>query len=151
VAGSQEGPFLRTGDLGFVYDDELFIAGRSKDLIIIRGSNHYPQDIELSVEQSHPALQASGGAAFSLEVKGEEQLVVVQELTRTQRNADQTEIFRAIRKAISENHDLQVYAIVLLKPLSVPKTSSGKIQRHAAKAGYLSGALEVLGEWRIPG
>jgi acyl-CoA synthetase (AMP-forming)/AMP-acid ligase II len=151
IAGSQEGPYLRTGDLGFIYDDELFIAGRSKDLIIIRGSNHYPQDIELTVEQSHPALQASGGAAFSLDVKGEEQLVVVHELTRTQRNADQSEIFRAIRKAISENHDLQVYAIVLLRPLSVPKTSSGKIQRHAARAGFINGTLESLGEWRMPG
>ncbi len=144
-----EGPFMRTGDLGFFYDGELFIAGRSKDLIIIRGSNHYPQDIELTVEQSHPALQSSGGAAFSIDVNDEEQLVIVQELTRTQRNADQPEIFRAIRRAVSENHDLQVYAIQLLKPLSVPKTSSGKIQRHACKNGFLENSLEVYGEWRV--
>jgi len=145
-----EGPFMRTGDLGFFYDGEFFIAGRSKDLIIIRGSNHYPQDIELTVEQCHPALQSSGGAAFSIDVDDEEQLVIVQELTRTQRNADQSEIFRTIRRALSENHDLQVYAIQLLKPLSVPKTSSGKIQRHACKQGFLEGTLEVYGEWRAP-
>ncbi len=150
VADTGEGPFMRTGDLGFIFANELFIAGRKKDLIIIRGTNHYPQDIEATVEKSHPALEPAGGAAFSVDVDGEEQLVVVSELSRTQRNADQKEIFLAIRRAISENHDLQVNAILLLRPLSVPKTSSGKIQRHACKLGYLEGTLEVVGEWRMP-
>lgn len=147
---TNEGPYMRTGDLGFFYEGELFIAGRSKDLIIIRGSNHYPQDIELTVEQCHPAMQTAGGAAFSVVVDDEEQLVVVQELERTHRNDSQDEIFRAIRKAVSENHDLQVYAIQLLKPFTVPKTSSGKIQRHACKRGFLEGTLDILGEWRVP-
>lgn len=150
LGAESNGFYMRTGDLGFMVDDQLFVAGRRKDLIIIRGTNHYPQDIELTVEQSHPALQTSGGAAFSVQVQNEEQLVVVQELTRTGRNADQTEIFRAIRRAISENHELQVYAIVLLRPLTVPKTSSGKIQRYACKLGFLEGSLEAMGEWRAP-
>jgi acyl-CoA synthetase (AMP-forming)/AMP-acid ligase II len=147
---SGDGPFLRTGDLGFLWNDELFITGRSKDLIIIRGSNHYPQDIELTVEQCHPALEPAGGAAFSIDIEDEERLVIVQELSRQHRKADQDEIFRAIRRAVSEYHDLQVFAIQLLKPLSVPKTSSGKIQRHACKIGYLEGTLETLGEWKAP-
>lgn len=146
--GSGEGPFMRTGDLGFFHNGELFIAGRLKDLIIIRGSNHYPQDIELTVEQSHPGLQSGGGAAFSVTVGDEEQLVVVQELSRQQRNAPPDEIFRAIRRAVSENHDLQIHAVVLIKPLSIPKTSSGKIQRHACKAAFLDGSLETIAEWR---
>ena len=141
---------MRTGDLGFKFEGQLFITGRQKDLIIVRGTNHYPQDIEVTVEKSHPALEPAGGAAFSLEADGEEQLVVVHELKRTMRNADQNEIFSAIRRAVSENHDLQVYGIQLLKPLTVPKTSSGKIQRHACKAGYLEGTLEMVGEWKRP-
>jgi acyl-CoA synthetase (AMP-forming)/AMP-acid ligase II len=145
-----EGPYMRTGDLGFLYENQLFITGRKKDLIIIRGTNHYPQDIEATVEKCHPALELAGGAAFSIDLDGEEQLVVVHELKRTMRNADQNEIFLAIRRAISENHDLQLAGIQLLKPLSVPKTSSGKIQRHACKEGYLKGTLEVVGEWRKP-
>ena len=150
VADTGEGPFLRTGDLGFLFQDELFITGRSKDLIIIRGSNHYPQDIELTVEQCHPALEPAGGAAFPILVDGQEELVVVHELSRQFRTASQDEIFRAIRKSISEYHDLQVVAIQLLKPMSIPKTSSGKIQRHACKNGFLEGTLEILGEWRAP-
>jgi acyl-CoA synthetase (AMP-forming)/AMP-acid ligase II len=144
-----EGPFLRTGDLGFQKNKELFINGRLKDLIIIRGSNHYPQDIELTVEMSHQALQTSAGAAFSVQVDDEEQLVVVQEVTRQARNADMTDVLRAIRMSISENHDLQVYSIVLIRPLTIPKTSSGKIQRHASRQAYLTGTLDVVAEWSV--
>jgi len=156
-----EGPFLRTGDLGFLKDGELFITGRRKDLIIIWGRNYYPQDIELTVEESHPALRAGCGAAFSVEVEGEEQLVVAQEVERTisvpsrdsysenrynLRNLDVDEVVGAIRKAVSEQHELQVYAVLLLKTGSIPKTSSGKIQRHAARAGFLAESLSVVGK-----
>ncbi len=145
---TEEGPFLRTGDLGFILDGQLYVTGRLKDMIIIRGSNHYPQDVEQTVEKSHPACQIGGGAVFSINVDGNEELVVVQEVTRQARNSDLGEVFRAIRSAISEYHDLQVYAIVLIRPLSIPKTSSGKIQRHAARNSYLQGNLEVIEEWR---
>ncbi|MGC1376181.1 MAG: HAD-IIIC family phosphatase [Anaerolineales bacterium] len=137
--------YLRTGDLGFLQDGELFITGRSKDLIILRGRNHYPQDIELTVEQAHPALQLGGGAAFTVEVEGEEQLVVVCEAQRASRNVDVDEVAQAVRQAVSETHELQTYAVVLLRPMSVPKTSSGKIQRHLCRARFLDGSLEVVG------
>ncbi len=143
-----DGPFMRTGDLGFLQNGELFITGRLKDLIIIHGSNHYPQDIELTVEASHPALQSSAGAAFSVTENGKEQLVIVQEVTRQGRQADVNEVASAIRQAVAEKHDLQVFAIALVKPMSIPKTSSGKIQRRATKSDFLNGELDIVGEWR---
>ncbi|MFN8382938.1 MAG: amino acid adenylation domain-containing protein [Anaerolineales bacterium] len=148
IADTNEGPFLRTGDLGFLNNGELFVTGRLKDLIIIHGSNHYPQDIELTVELSHPALQPAGGAAFSITDGGKEQLVIVQEVTRQNRQADINEVAAAIRQAVADKHDLQIFAIVLIKPMSIPKTSSGKIQRRACKTAFLNGELEVVGEWR---
>ncbi len=143
-----EGPFLRTGDLGFLHHSELFITGRIKDLIIIRGRNHYPQDIELTVEKCHPAIRPGCGAAFSVDIHGEERLIIVQELQREFRNHDVSEVSNAIRQAVAEDHEVQVHALVLLKPGSIPKTSSGKIQRHACRAGFLKGGMETVGQWR---
>lgn len=141
-------PFLRTGDLGFLQDGELFITGRIKDVIIIRGQNHYPQDIELTVEKSHPALRPSCGAAFTVEVKGSEQLVVVQEVERNYlRKLDVKEVVENIRQAVAAEHALQLYATVLVKTGSIPKTSSGKIQRHACQSGFLTGSLNVVDDW----
>lgn len=149
IIDPQEGPFLRTGDLGFVQDGEIFVTGRLKDLIIIRGRNHYPQDIESTVEQSHPALREGCGAAFSLDVAGEEKLVITYEVKRSYlRKLDVTEVIQAILKTILQTHELQSYAIVLLKTGSIPKTSSGKIQRHACKAEFLQGTLSSVGEWK---
>ncbi|HEY0738300.1 MAG TPA: amino acid adenylation domain-containing protein, partial [Herpetosiphonaceae bacterium] len=145
LAGDREsGPFLRTGDLGFLHDGELFVTGRIKDLIIIRGRNHYPQDIELTVEQSHPALREGSGAAVAVEVGGEERLVIVQEVERQHRKADPETVIGAIRQAVAQEHDLHVYAVVLLRHGTIPKTSSGKIQRHACRAGFLNGTLETM-------
>ncbi|MEO6196031.1 MAG: amino acid adenylation domain-containing protein [Thermoanaerobaculia bacterium] len=151
------GPWLRTGDLGFLGGDgelgELFVTGRSKDLIILRGRNHYPQDLELTVERSHPALRPGCGAAFAVEPReggGEERLVVVQEVRREQREADPAELVAAIRRAVAEEHEVQVHAVVLLRPATIPKTTSGKIQRAACRARYLDGTLEALGAWQAP-
>ncbi len=138
------GPFLRTGDLGFLHNGELFITGRAKDLIIIRGRNLYPQDIELTAERSHKTLRATSVAAFAVEVEKEERLVIVQEL-EFRAKPDIDEVTAAIRKAITEEHEVQVYAVVLIKAGTIPKTSSGKIQRRATKAGFLAGTLEVVG------
>ncbi|WP_071187608.1 AMP-binding protein [Trichormus sp. NMC-1] len=144
-----EGPFLRTGDLGFLKDDELFITGRIKDLIVIRGSNHYPQDIELTAEQSHPSLRSGYSAVFSIDENEQERLVVVCEIERTHlRKLDADEVIRAIRKAVSKEHELEVYAVLLLKTGSIPKTSSGKIQRQACRTQFLNNQLDVVQEWK---
>lgn len=140
-------PFLRTGDLGFLHDGELFITGRIKDLIIIRGTNHYPQDIEWSVQQLHPALRPDYGAAFSVQDKGEEKLVVVQEVERRTENLDTDQLIADIRQEIAEQHEIQVYAVILGKPGNILKTASGKIQRRACRDKFLTGTLNVLADW----
>jgi acyl-CoA synthetase (AMP-forming)/AMP-acid ligase II/acyl carrier protein len=145
-----EGPFLRTGDLGFVREGELFITGRLKDLIIIRGLNHYPQDIEATVEGSHQALRPGAGAAFSVDVGGDERLVIVQEVDRVHRHGAMDDVFAAIRRAVTEEHEVEPWAIVLIRPATVRKTSSGKIQRLASRADFLAGNLSVVAEWRKP-
>ncbi|MBD2355237.1 amino acid adenylation domain-containing protein [Tolypothrix sp. FACHB-123] len=143
LSDTGEGPFLRTGDLGFLQDGELFITGRAKDLIIIRGRNLYPQDIELTSERSHPSLRAGASAAFTVEVENEEKLVIVQELEfRAKPNL--AEVVNAIRQAVTEEHEVQVYTVVLIKPGSIPKTSSGKIQRRATRVQFLAGELAVI-------
>jgi acyl-CoA synthetase (AMP-forming)/AMP-acid ligase II/acyl carrier protein len=149
IADTGEGPFLRTGDLGFLKDEELFITGRLKDLIIIRGRNHYPQDIELTVEQSHPALRPGNGVAFSLDVQGEERLMIVQEVDRRSWNVNIEEVAESIRKAVVEQHEIQVYGIALIKTATIPKTSSGKLQRNATRQKYLDHELEILSEWKL--
>ncbi len=153
IAGG-EVDFLRTGDLGFFHNEELFITGRLKDVVIIRGRNHYPQDIESTVESAHEAMQISGCAAFSVEENSAEQLVVVAEITRTylrrlsEDEQTESEIVLAIRRAVSEAHELQLYAIQLLKPGSLPKTSSGKVQRKQCRRQFLDDSLTVVGQWK---
>ena len=141
-----EGPFLRTGDLGFVDGGELFVTGRLKDLIIHHGVNIYPQDVERTVQESHVRLRSDAGGVFVVEVDGQERLVVVQELERRKRG-DFGEVLDAIRRGVSREHEMALDAIVLVKAGSVPKTSSGKIQRHACRDGYLNGTLSVVTQW----
>jgi len=148
LADSGAGPFLRTGDLGFVHAGELYVTGRLKDLIIIRGRNHYPQDIEHTVADCHDALEPGMGAAFSVDVDGMEQLVVVHEVTRRHRNPNMEEVITAVRRAVAQEHQLQLHALVLIRPLNMPRTSSGKIRRQSCKQNFLDGALQVVGEWR---
>ena len=140
------GPFLRTGDLGFLNNGELFVTGRLKDLIILRGVNYYPQDIEQSVQQAHPAIAPGAGAAFAVGAEGSERLVVVNETVR-RRDLDFEEIVAAVRKQVARDHEQAVAAVVLLKTGSIPKTSSGKIQRHACKDGFLAGTLAAVATW----
>jgi acyl carrier protein len=142
--------YLRTGDLGFVSDGQLHVAGRVKDVIIIRGRNYYPHDIELSVQNAHAALQPGGGAAFSMDIDGQERLVVVHEIDRQHRKADLRQVIRNIRRQIIEQHDIDVHAVVLIRQASLPRTTSGKAQRTLCRQCYLSGQLTVLAEWTKP-
>ena len=144
---TKEGPFLRTGDLGFLKDGEVFITGRIKDLIIIRGTNHYPQDIEWTVQQLHSSLRPDYGASFSIDASGEEKLVVVQEVERRTENLDADKLIADIRQEIAEQHELQVYAIALAKPGTILKTASGKIQRRACRHNFLTGKINVVADW----
>jgi len=134
------GPFLRTGDLGFARDGEFFITGRLKDMLVIRGQNHYPSDIELTVEGAHPGLQPNASAAFSTEVDGAERLVVAVEISRMlyqqlARGGDGSgelpldELVVAVREKVMEIHEIPVHQLAILKPGGVPRTSSGKIRR----------------------
>jgi amino acid adenylation domain-containing protein len=148
IAGSEEGQYLRTGDLGFLRDGELFVTGRLKDLIIVRGRNVYPRDLEWTVERAHPAIRPEGSAAFAVERDGEERLVIVAEIDRLGRGADPEQILAAIRVAVAEQHDLDLFAVCLLKALSLPKTSSGKVQRHVCRERFVAGSLEVVADWR---
>ncbi len=146
----QAGCFLRTGDLGFLADGELFITGRLNDVLVFWGFNHYPQHIEQTVEQCHSALKPNCGAAFSIEVDGEEKLIIVQELERNYRHVVVEGMVETIRWAIFDQHLIDIFAIALLTPGSIPKTSSGKIQRRNCKHKYLDGSLDIISQWHSP-
>jgi len=141
-----EGPFLRTGDLGFVRNGEVFVTGRLKDLLIVRGRNHYPQDIERTVEQCHRLFRGGGAAVFSVQEAGEEAVVVVQEVERQGAALAIDELVAAMRSAVSEQHDLHVFTIIFIKAGSLPKTSSGKVQRRACRDQFLAGQLSIIGK-----
>ena len=143
--------FLRTGDLGFFWKGQLFIAGRLKDLVIVRGENHYPQDIELTVVQSHPFLEPNAGAAFAIDGADGECLVVVQEVRReVLQRIVPNELFKSIRHAVAEAHGLDTAHIILLRPVGLPRTSSGKVQRSACRQAWLDDALPVFAVWNGP-
>jgi acyl-CoA synthetase (AMP-forming)/AMP-acid ligase II len=143
--------FLRTGDLGFIDAGEVYITGRIKEIMILWGRNHYPQHIEATVQKCHPALRPNCGAAFALEIGDEERLVIVQEVERTQlRDLNIEEVIGAIRMAVGKEHLAEVYAIALLKPASIPKTSSGKIQRRLCQKMFVAEEFESIFTWRSP-
>ncbi len=143
-----EGPFLRTGDLGFVHQGELYIAGRLKDLIILRGKNLHPEDLEAVVEGAHPLLRPGCSAAFSVEDDDEERLTVVCEIAGSPEgdalDALTDEVWRAVNDVMTHAYGVAVDHLVLLPQRTLPKTSSGKIQRRACRASYLNGELPTL-------
>lgn len=143
--GSDE-KFLRTGDLGFLSEGQLFVTGRLKDMIIVRGVNRYPQDIEATAEHSSDKIQNSGTAAFAIDIDGVEKLVIVSEIARS-RQKDWKPVIEAIRKNVTAEHDLPPDAVIIVRTGSIQKTSSGKIQRHACKAAFLDGQLKVVDQW----
>ena len=144
TADTGEGPFLKTGDLGFMKDGNLYVTGRSKELIIIRGNNYFPQDIERTVQESHPAFLQGATAAFSVPNGSGEQLVVVQEVRQHKSITDFEALTSAIRQAVSLEYDLPVYAALLVKSGDVPKTTSGKIQRQPCREAFLAGQIASI-------
>ena len=147
LADTNDGPYLRTGDLGFVSEDQLFVTGRVKDVIIIRGRNHYPQDIERTVADAHEAIGRDSGAVFSLKSNGEEQLAVVQEVDRHYRKADFDEVIRYIRRAVAASHELEIHTVVLIRHASLARTTSGKAQRSLCCEQLENDELNVLARW----
>ena len=145
---SGEGPFLRTGDLGFVEDGQVYIVGRKKDLIIANGGNHHPEEIEWSVEQSHPMIRAGCVAAFTIDDDEGTVLAVLAELAspRNVESGDHAAVIRAIRKAVAMDHGLTIGRLALLAPGAVAKTTSGKIQRAACRAALLGGRLAIVAQ-----
>ncbi len=144
------GPFLRTGDLGFFDNGNLFITGRLKDLIIIRGRNFYPQDVESAVERSHPALGVGVGAAFSVDGPDGERLVVTQEIgSNAAPNIESISV--AARRAVAEEHEVHIDEIVYVRAGTLPRTTSGKTQRHLCRTKYLDKALKSIGSSRVMG
>ncbi|MGE0488491.1 MAG: fatty acyl-AMP ligase [Vulcanimicrobiota bacterium] len=141
-----EGPYLRTGDLGFIRDGELFVCGRRKEVIIIRGRNYYPQDIEQAAEGSHPALRTGCLAAFSVQSGDEERLALVAEI-REPRGTNFEDVVAAIRRAVAEKVQLRLHTVALVPKDGVPKTSSGKIQRRLSRAQLSSRQLATVHHW----
>lgn len=146
VAGADETPYLRTGDLGFMVDGELYVVGRIKDLIIIRGRNHFSQDIEAVIHAVDPNLNSDNTVAIGAEVGGEERLVVLIEADSKLRAAIDTAA-GDIQKAVLDAHGVAVHEIVAVKPRSLPHTTSGKLQRNACREAYVTGSLSIVQRW----
>jgi acyl-CoA synthetase (AMP-forming)/AMP-acid ligase II len=145
LIGQESGPMLRTGDLGFMLDGELFVTGRLKDLIIVHGRNHAPQDIEETVQAVHPALRAGCGVAIETWRNGQPRVVVLQEVARRVKDLDPAALKGEVRQAVQSRHDLHLHELVLVESGSIPKTSSGKVQRQASRIAYEQGSLRL---WR---
>jgi acyl-CoA synthetase (AMP-forming)/AMP-acid ligase II len=152
LADDPERRFFRTGDLGAVIDGEVVVTGRSKDVIIIRGVNYYPHDIEDTMQAAHPELRPDYAAAFSVPGVETEMLVLVQ--GTESRRSDQETLAQAgdqIIEAVTREHSLRPDVVLLVAPKHIPRTSSGKIRRSATREAYLNGGLPSLYEWRAAG
>lgn len=140
-----EGPFLRTGDLGAVFDGELYVAGRRKDLLIIGGRNHYPQDVETTAENADPAIRRGCCAAFAVDGERGEHAVLIAEVN--QRTVlDPAAIASRVRGSVSAHHGIRLDEVVLAAPRTVGKTSSGKVRRGACKTAWQRGELQRIDE-----
>ncbi|MGS2807678.1 non-ribosomal peptide synthetase [Nocardia gipuzkoensis] len=141
------GPFLRTGDLGFLYKGQLYVTGRISDLIIVRGRNFHPQDLEFSIEHAHPSLRSNCAAAFSIDVDDQERVVIAVEVNQpTPETLDTAGIAGAVRSAVARDCQLQIYDVVLLRSGTLPRTTSGKVRRDVCRRRYLDDNLAVV--WR---
>ena len=141
------GPYLRTGDLGFIDDTELFITGRLKAVLILGGRKIHAEDIEGSLSDRQPGTRPGGVVALSIEAGGQERLVVIQEVRLA---ADLDATARSIRARIAEAHQLPVWSVVLTRPGAIPRTSSGKVQRSASHALFVTHQFDTVYEWQAP-
>jgi acyl-CoA synthetase (AMP-forming)/AMP-acid ligase II/acyl carrier protein len=149
---NDDSTYLRTGDLGFIHRGELYVTGRRRDLIVIAGRNHYPHDIEASVQSSHGALEKGAGAAFSVPSGpgGRERLVVVQEMSREHESSlDAAAVMEAARVAVFERHGISIAELALTPHGSVPRTRSGKVRRNACREMHAGDQFRVLARWRM--
>jgi acyl-CoA synthetase (AMP-forming)/AMP-acid ligase II len=144
LAETGEGPFLRTGDLGVLHDGQLYVTGRMKDLLIVAGRNHYPQDVEASAEAAHEEVRPGCCAAFSLERDGREQVVLVAEVRGRHTTTQLSQVVASIHHAVSAEHGFRLDDVLLVRPGSVPKTSSGKLRRAACRTAYLNDELPAV-------
>ncbi|WP_423383165.1 AMP-binding protein [Burkholderia sp. LMG 32019] len=151
LAGDRDQAFMRTGDLGFILDDELYVTGRLKDMVILAGRNYYSEDIEYALIVGVPELVPNGCAAFMDDQVDAERLIVVAEVERTQRKGNLDSFIDAIREAIWNRLDIGPSRIVLVSPGSVPKTSSGKVRRSTCRTQLHDGALTILAQWDVEG
>ena len=145
LAESNQGPFLRTGDLGFIADGELFVTGRIADLIAVGERVLYPTDIEAACTDAVPALRTGGAAAFTIEREGDEQVALVAEVREG--TGAHGEVITAVRMALSQRFELDPAAIVLIEPRTLPRTTSGKVQRARCRSLLLKGGLETVARW----
>ena len=152
-ARAHKGPFLRSGDRGFIRGGQLFVLGRCHDLVMLGGTHYYPYDLEATVAGCHPLLVSGRGAAFAVAPRsgGAEQLVVVQEVSRRVSEAKFSELVRVIQAALTEHHGIHADSIILVQSMQIPTTSGGTIQRSACRHQYLDGDLDPLAEWHTPG
>lgn len=146
LADTGNGPYMRTGDYGFLHDGILYLTGRLKETMIFWGRNVYPQDIEHTAAGCHDALRLNGGAAFSIDRDGQEQLVLVQEVVRPGK-LDLPALAAQVRQAVMAEHRVPLYSLVLIRPGNLPKTSSGKIQRGEARKKFEANEFDVVAGW----
>ncbi|MGB7413567.1 MAG: AMP-binding protein, partial [Thermosynechococcaceae cyanobacterium] len=151
ILNTGEGPFLRTGDLGFMHNGNLFITGRRHDVLVFWGLNHYPNHIEHTANQLHPGFNPNSCAAFSVPVNGQDRLVIAQEVERSARKSLKAQdIASTLHWVAFQDHFVDVYALALVSPGGLPKTPSGKIQRSKCRQQYLNGTLKILDQWQAP-
>ena len=149
ISDSGDGPYLRTGDLGCIVDGRLFVTGRIKDVLIVRGVKHYPQDLEATAEQAHSAVRPGCCVAFAVDRDGEECIALVAETdpARSESDGELQQAIASVRRSVAERHQVSPCAVAIVPAGSLPKTTSGKLQRFLCRAAFRAGEFQLLAFW----